>query len=72
MEQSANMNAQIQTHPNFNADDLVYLTAKGWTQDEILARWDLERREGKSACRWDSYGARAKLAATLRTSGSVK
>jgi hypothetical protein len=61
------MNRKIQTHANFNADDYAYLAAKGWTDAEILKRWNEERAAGKSACTWNTFGARSKLASTLRT-----
>lgn len=34
------MNAahEILTHSNYDADDYAYLVAKGWSDEEILAR----------------------------------
>lgn len=53
----------ILNHANYNADDYAYLTAKGWTDAQILARWDSEAASGKGACRWQTESARSKLAA---------
>ena len=53
----------IQNHLNYDADDFAYLTAKGWTEAEILARWDAEAKSGKGPCRWQTESARIKLAA---------
>jgi len=53
----------ILTHSNFDADDYAYLTAKGWSNGEILARWTEEAAHGNGPCRWESGSARAKLAA---------
>ena len=53
----------IRTHRNYDADDYAYLIAKGWSDDEILARWTAEAAHGQGSCRWESEGARAKLAA---------
>jgi hypothetical protein len=50
-------------HSNYDADDYAYLTAKGWTPAQILARWDEEAARGTGPCRWDSATARSKLAA---------
>jgi hypothetical protein len=44
------MTDQIKTHPNFNADDLAYLKAKGWSDAEIVARWKTE----SGPCGWDT------------------
>lgn len=59
------MNAahEILTHSNYDADDYAYLVAKGWSDEEILARWTAEAAHGQGPCRWESEGARAKLAA---------
>lgn len=62
------MNKRIASHPNFNADDHAYLRAKGWTDEEILARWDDEAARGAGPCHWDSAAARAKLNAVVRAS----
>ena len=53
----------IQKHPNYDADDYAYLAAKGWTDAQILARWDAEAASGQGPCRWQSETARRKLAA---------
>lgn len=53
----------IKNHTNYDADDYAYLTAKGWTEAEILARWDAEAKNGKGPCRWQTESARSKLAA---------
>jgi len=53
----------ILTHSNYDADDYAYLTAKGWSNDEILARWSEEAARGNGPCRWEGETARAKLAA---------
>jgi len=52
----------LQDHTNYDADDYAYLTAKGWTEEEILARWSAEAKDGKGPCRWQSESARTKLA----------
>ena len=56
-------NTALQQHTNYDADDHAYLTAKGWTDAEILARWDAEAKCGKGPCRWQTESARSKLAA---------
>lgn len=56
-------NNALQLHANYDADDYAYLTAKGWTDAEILARWDAEAKSGKAPCRWQTESARNKLAA---------
>ena len=53
----------ILIHRNYDADDYAYLTAKGWSTDEILARWTEEAARGNGPCRWEGATARAKLAA---------
>ena len=53
----------LEQHSNYDADDYAYLTAKGWTDSEIRARWDEEAKSGNPACRWQTESARAKLAA---------
>ena len=50
-------------HPNFDADDYAYLSAKGWSNAEILARWTEEAKCFKGPCRWEGDIPRAKLAA---------
>ncbi|HLS33047.1 MAG TPA: hypothetical protein VK039_05625 [Brevibacterium sp.] len=59
------MTCTIESHPNFDADDRAYLAAKGWTDAEIMARWDAEHAAGKGPCRWNTEGSRSKLAAIL-------
>lgn len=56
-------NRPLLAHPNFDADDYAYLSAKGWRNDEILARWTEEAERGNGPCRWEGDTARAKLAA---------
>ena len=53
---------KITGHRNYNADDYTYLTAKGWTDTEILARWTSEAKSGMGACMWTTPSARVKLA----------
>ncbi len=53
----------IRTHRNYDADDYAYLIAKGWTDAQILARWNEEAARGDGPCRWTSPTARTKLAA---------
>ena len=53
----------ILSHSNYDADDYAYLTAKGWTDAQILARWNEEAARGTGPCRWESATARSKLAA---------
>lgn len=53
----------ILQHPNYDADDYAYLAAKGWTDVEILTRWNEEVARGTSPCRWQTETARSKLAA---------
>lgn len=53
----------ILTHRNYDADDYAYLLGKGWTQEQILARWTEEVARGNGPCRWEGTTARAKLAA---------
>ena len=52
----------ILTHSNYDADDYAYLAAKGWTDAQILARWNEEAARGSGPCRWESATARNKLA----------
>jgi hypothetical protein len=61
------MNKRIAHHANFNADDYLYLRAKGWTDEAILARWDDEATRGAGPCCWEVEAARAKLAAVTRS-----
>ena len=51
----------IQEHKNYDQDDYEYLRGKGWSENEILKRWDQELAAGKSACKWEGTPARAKL-----------
>jgi hypothetical protein len=60
------MTDEIKRHPNFNADDYAYLAAKGWSDAEIVARWNTE----SGPCRWDTDAAKAKLASTLRAANA--
>ncbi len=53
----------IQNHINYDADDYAYLAAKGWTDEQILARWDQEAASGTGPCQWQTESARSKLAA---------
>ena len=53
----------LHNHRNYDADDYAYLIAKGWTDAEILARWDAEAKSGNGPCRWQSASARSTLAA---------
>lgn len=55
----------IRNHTQFDANDYAYLVAKGWSDAEILARWDEEAARGQGPCRWDHPVAKAKLAATV-------
>ncbi|MEO4030677.1 hypothetical protein ABH313_21830 [Chromobacterium vaccinii] len=61
------MNRQIQNHPNFDADDYAYLRAKGWSDEDILHRWQDEAASGQPACRWAAPVARQKLQSVLRS-----
>lgn len=56
----------LRNHSNFDADDFAYLRGKGWTNAEILARWNQEAANGTSACRWATSAAKSKLAAVTR------
>lgn len=56
---------QIKTHSQFDAEDHAYLAAKGWTDAQILARWDQEAAAGSGPCRWVGQTAQAKLHAVL-------
>ena len=56
-------NRYLLAHPNFDADDYAYLCAKGWRNDEILARWTEEAARGNGPCCWEGDTARSKLAA---------
>lgn len=49
----------IRNHKNFDQDDYNYLTAKGWTNQQIQDRWNVE----SEPCRWGHWVAQAKLAA---------
>ncbi|RDE48723.1 MAG: hypothetical protein DVS81_20575 [Candidatus Accumulibacter meliphilus] len=55
-------NETLRKHSNFNSDDYAYLAAKGWTDAEILERWDTEAKSGKGPCFWTGP-ARSKLTA---------
>lgn len=54
---------KVTDHRNYNADDYAYLSAKGWTDKEILTRWNEEASSGHGPCRWETPSARCKLAA---------
>jgi hypothetical protein len=54
------MNA-IESHANYDADDLAYLRAKGYSDAEIRGIWDRDARSGKGPCRWEHPTAQAKL-----------
>ncbi len=53
----------ILNHRNYDADDYAYLIVKGWTDAEILARWDAEAKASNGPCPWQTVSARSKLAA---------
>ena len=53
--------ARIKKHPQYTADDYKYLSAKGYTDDEILRMWDKERDRGTTPVTWSSPTAKAKL-----------
>lgn len=55
----------LQKHPNYDADDYAYLSAKGWTDEEIQTRWDAEAKDGKGPCRWQTESARRKLESVI-------
>jgi hypothetical protein len=55
------MNPAPKSHPQYDADDYAYLLAKGWTRQEIVARWNEEAKSGQGPCRWQSHWARVKL-----------
>lgn len=57
---------QIKTHRQYDAEDHAYLAAKGWTDAQILARWDQEAAAGNGPCKWGGQTAQAKLQAVLR------
>ena len=44
----------IKAHPQYASDDYKYLKAKGWTDDEIITRWNEEFKRGAGVCRWDN------------------
>lgn len=57
----------IQTHPQYDANDHAYLAAKGWTDQQILARWDQEASAGNGPCRWTAPQAASKFQSTIRS-----
>lgn len=57
---------QIKTHRQYDAEDHAYLAAKGWTEAQIVARWDQEAAAGNGPCRWVGRSAQAKLHAVIR------
>ena len=62
-----NIDNKITDHGNYDADDYAYLIAKGWTDAQILTRWDAEAKSGKGPCRWQTEPARSKfVAVTVR------
>ena len=54
---------RLTDHPNYTADDADYLRGKGWTPQQILARWDEELAQGNAPTRWDGFWAQSKLRA---------
>lgn len=56
----------ILAHPNFDANDYAYLSAKGWRNADILTRWTEEATRGNGPCRWEGEIPHAKLAAVTR------
>lgn len=50
----------IKAHSQYNAEDYTYFRAKGWTNSEIISRWDEEAAAGNVPCRWDGYFAQTK------------
>jgi hypothetical protein len=44
----------------------MYLRAKGWTDAEIVARWDEESARGNGPCQWKTPEAQAKLRSAIR------
>lgn len=57
----------IKAHPHYTSNDYNYLKAKGWTDDEIITRWNEEHARGTGPCRWDSPMAQTKLKSVLKT-----
>ena len=55
----------IKKHPQYTLNDYRYLKAKGWTNKEILARWDAEKAQGKEPCEWNTPFAQEKLNSVL-------
>lgn len=62
----------VLNHSNYDADDYAYLTAKGWNNTKVLARWNEEATRGTGPCRWHTDTARAKLAAVTRRRASMQ
>lgn len=56
--------ASITAHAMYDQDDYAYLQAKGWTDAQILDRWNAEAKAGKVPCTWNHPTARAKLLST--------
>ena len=48
--------AYIIKHSNFSADDYEYLSAKGYSNKEILTIWNKDVNQGKTACQWKDGG----------------
>ncbi|MFZ1418251.1 MAG: hypothetical protein WAS93_07920 [Burkholderiaceae bacterium] len=51
----------IKNHPQYTENDYRYLKAKGWTDKEIIARWDEEQASGKAPCQWNTTCAQIKF-----------
>lgn len=48
--------AYLIKHSNFSSDDYAYLSAKGYSNKEILAIWNKDVNQGKTACQWKDGG----------------
>lgn len=46
---------KVEAHPNYSANDYEYLSEKGWSDQEILDRWDEEHKAGKGAQQGNKY-----------------
>jgi len=60
------MKKAIRNHSNYDRNDYIYLASKGWSDEEILRRWDEEAARGQGPCRWSHEVAQAKLRATIK------
>ena len=58
----------LKKHPQYTLNDYRYLKAKGWTDKEILARWDSEKAQGKAPAEWKTPLAQEKLQEVLGVS----